>query len=194
MSVKTILIILGKQSSDFARGNYNQGLFETAVATLKDHYRVLTTVVEDGYEPDQEREKFKQADVVIYQFPVFWFHVPALLKAYVDQVYSHGVFFGPAQDGYGSGGLMTGKQVMLSTTWNAPHEAFGNSESFFEGMTPEQVLLPMRRTHGFCGFSELPHFSAHDVIHQPDMDRDRARLVAHLEEVFALTANPTGGV
>jgi modulator of drug activity B len=73
--METILIILGKETSAFAKGQYNQGLFDAAVELLQSHYRLLTTVVEDGYEVAKEIEKFKQADAVIYQYPINWFIV-----------------------------------------------------------------------------------------------------------------------
>ncbi|EKU16338.1 putative nAD(P)H-dependent quinone reductase [Streptococcus intermedius BA1] len=36
-------------------------------------------------------------------------------------------------DIYGQGGLMKEKEYILSTTWNAPEEAFNNSTAFFNG-------------------------------------------------------------
>lgn len=186
--MSTVLVILGKQTRAFAKGAYNQGLFESAVATLQQNHRVLTTVIEDGYDVAEEIEKFKQADVVIYQYPVYWFMMPAILKQYLDDVFAYGVFFGHAAGAYGSGGLMRGKKVLLSTTWNAPAEAFGDTDAFFEGATRDQALAPMRKTHQFCGFEELPHFSCHDIIANPDFTRDRDRLVAHLQATLATEA------
>ncbi len=186
--MSTILVILGKQTRAFAKGAYNQGLFDTAVTFLEQHHQVLTTVIEQGYDVAEEIEKFKQADVVIYQYPVYWFMMPALLKQYLDDVYAYGVFFGHADGAYGSGGLMQGKKVMLSTTWNAPADVFGDAEAFFEGATRDQALAPMRKTHQFCGFEELPHFSCHDIIANPDFASDRERFVAHLQASFANVA------
>lgn len=182
--MQTILLILGKESSEFARGNYNQGFFDAARETLEPHFEILTTVVENGYDPAEEIEKFKRADRVIFQYPVFWFMMPSSLKKYIDEVYAYGAFFGFSDGPYGSGGLMTGKKFMLSTTWNAPEHAFSNPDAFYEGMSRDQVLTGMRKTQQFCGLEELPHFSCHDIIHAPDFERDRKRLTAHLAEVF----------
>ncbi len=180
----TVLLILGKETGPFARGQYNQGLFDAAVETLSPNHTVLTTVIEDGYDIAEEIDKFKQADTVIYQYPVFWFMMPASLKEYMDTVFQYGAFFDFKDGPYGGGGLMTGRKVMLSTTWNAPAEAFGDPAVFFGGQTPSEVLAPMRKAHAYCGFIELPHFSCHDVVKAPDFPADRARLVRHLHEVF----------
>ena len=183
--MKTVLLILGKETNGFAKGAYNQGLFDAAVETLRGHYEVLTTVVEDGYDVAEEIAKFKQADAVIYQYPVYWFMMPSALKRYMDDVYAYGEFFTFTDGPYGSGGLMTGKRVMLSTTWNAPSEAFNDPDAFFEGRSVTDVLLPMRKDQAYCGFEELPHFSCHDIIKNPDFAADRDRYVEHLMRVFA---------
>jgi modulator of drug activity B len=185
--MKTVLIILGKETSAFAKGNYNQGLFDAAVETLKDDYEALTTVVEDGYEPGEEIAKFKRADAVIFQYPVYWFMMPSSLKKYLDDVYAYGAFFGPSETSYGTGGLMKGKRFMLSTTWNAPEEAFGDENAFFGGRTAAEALLPMRNANTFCGLEELPHFFSHDIIRNPKFEADHTRFVKHLESVFART-------
>ncbi len=88
--MNTLLLILGKETNEFAKGNYNQSLFETAVETLKARYKILTTIPEDGYEVPEEIAKFKQADAVIFQYPVYWFMMPSTLKQYIDEVYAYG--------------------------------------------------------------------------------------------------------
>jgi len=180
----TILLVLGKETGPFARGQYNQGLFDAAVETLSPSHTVLTTVIEDGYDVAEEIAKYTQADAVIYQYPVYWFMVPASLKAYMDSVFQYGAFFTFKEGPYGNGGLMTGRRVMLSTTWNAPAEAFCDPSTFFGGQTPAEALAPMRKAHAYCGFMELPHFFCHNVVKKPDFTADRARFVRHLRGVF----------
>ena len=181
-----ILVILGKETSEFARGEYNTGLFNAAIETLTQQgHKVSTTVIEEGYTPEQEITKFKQADTVIFQYPVYWFTMPSSLKKYIDDVYAYGEFFGMSEGPYGSGGLMTGKHFMLSTTWNAPATAFGDANGFFEGKGADEVLAPMRYTQLFCGLQELPHFSVHNVIHAPNFEQDKARWVTHLKQILA---------
>lgn len=182
--MKTILIVLGSQSGKFAEGKYNFGLFEVAKNHLAKFFNVITTVIEDGYETEEEIAKWKQADHIIYQYPVYWFMMPPGLKKYLDEVYAYGEFFAFNNGPYGSGGLMKGKDVMLSTTWNAPEDAFGNE--FFDGADRDAVLLPMRKSQTYCGLDELPHFSSHDVIKNPNFERDKSRFVDHLNKVFSL--------
>ncbi|MEM8718553.1 MAG: NAD(P)H-dependent oxidoreductase [Cyanobacteria bacterium P01_G01_bin.39] len=190
--MNTLLLILGKETNEFAKGNYNQSLFKTAVETLSDRYEILTTIVEDGYEVPEEIAKFKQADAVIFQYPVYWFTMPSTLKQYIDEVYAYSEFFAFTAGEYGSGGLMKGKKFMLSTTWNAPIEVFNNDNpnSFFEGRSAEEVLLPMRKSQEYCGLEESPHFSCHNIVKNPQFESDQERYIHHLTKVF-LGFNPS---
>ena len=182
--MKTVLIILGSETGEFAGGKYNSGLFETAQEQLAKKYNVITTVAEEGYDPQEEIAKWKQADIIIYQYPVYWFMMPSTLKKYIDEVYAYGEFFAFTDGPYGSGGLMKGKKFMLSTTWNAPKDSFGGE--FFDGADRDAVLLPMRKSQAYCGLDELPHFSAHNVIKNPAFEENKELYIQHLNEVFEL--------
>ena len=78
---------------------------------------------------------------------------------------------------------MKGKKVMLSTTWNSPEDALGGD--FFDGAKRDDVLLPMRLSQTYCGMEELPHFSSHDVIKNPNSEEYKKRFIEHLEQVFS---------
>ncbi len=183
-NITTILIVNGAEKGEHSRGNYNSGLATAARNALAPYYKILMTDIAEGYEIEQEISKYKEADVVIYQYPVFWFMVPSSLKRYMDDVFSHGEFFKYTEGPYGSGGLMQGKQVLFSTTWNAPLEAFNDEEMFFEGMSPDEAILAMRKAHQYCGFTELPHFSCHNIVKNPQFDLDNARFTDHLLEIL----------
>ena len=182
--METILIILGSQTGKFAVGNYNKGLFEAAIELLKQKFNVITTRVEQGYDTTEEITKWKQSDFIIYQYPIYWFMMPPILKKYLDDVYAYGEFFAFTDGPYGSGGLMKGKKVMLSTTWNSPEDALGGD--FFNGASRDEVLLPMRLSQTYCGMEELTHFSCHDIIKNPKFEFDNKRFIEHLKEVFEI--------
>lgn len=65
-----------------------------------------------------EQEALKNADLLIFQFPLYWYSVPAILKKYFDDVFSH-------QFAYGSqGDKLTGKFCLLSFTTGANKEDY----------------------------------------------------------------------
>ncbi len=95
------------------------------------------------------------------------------VKKYIDDVFTagHGSLY--ANDGrtrsdhsqkYGSGGLVHGKQYMLSLTWNAPQQAFDDPSDFFEGKGVDAVYFPFHKANQFLGMTGLPTFLAVDVM------------------------------
>ncbi len=47
---------------------------------------------EDGFtaELKAEMDKLEKADLLIFQFPLWWFGLPAILKGWVDRVFAQG--------------------------------------------------------------------------------------------------------
>lgn len=178
-----ILIINGHQKYRSAEGKLNQTLVDRMVSTLSENNEVQTTIIQNGYNIEEEQQKFIWADVIVYQTPVYWFSVPGLLKTYMDEVYAYGLFFKGAEQ-YGRGGLLTGKKYMFSTTWNAPKEAFNDPTQFFRGAGLEEALSHLHRAQEFLGLQPLKSFACYDVIKNPKIDTFTAELDAHLKSVL----------
>ncbi|OCC23388.1 hypothetical protein MB02_12280 [Croceicoccus estronivorus] len=76
-----------------------------------------------------EHEKLAQADVVVLQFPLWWFGAPAILKGWIDRVFCNGYAIGvprPGQRGaarYGEGPL-SGKRAMVAVSTGGPAAHF----------------------------------------------------------------------
>ena len=175
-------------------------LNRTMAGVIKDEmekrgYEVRQTNIESGYDIDAEVQNHVWADLIVLQSPVCWFGTPWIYKKYVDEVFTAGMFEGSFLSGdgrtrddpskqYGSGGLMQGKKYMLSLTWNAPQEAFGDKEQvLFAGKTVDDVFVANTANYAFCSAEVLPSFSCHDVMKAPDIDGDIARLRAHLAKI-----------
>ncbi|MTI71898.1 MAG: NAD(P)H-dependent oxidoreductase [Firmicutes bacterium] len=181
--MKNILVVNGHEYYDFAKGELNKTLFSQITNTLEKKYQVKTTVIQDGYDIKEEQGKFKWADVIILQTPIYWMNVPGLLKTYMDKVFEYDIFF-TGSPKYGQGGLMKDKKYMLSTTWNAPEYAFNDKDTFFDGRNVDEVLIHLHKTMEFIGMTALKSFSAHDVIANPDIEKYTKELDSHLKEVF----------
>jgi len=192
--MKKILLLNGGKQFAHSGGRLNQTLHDAAMAYLdRAGYDVQQTFIDGGYDVQAEVEKFLWADVVIYQMPGWWMGAPWTVKKYIDDVFTagHGSLY--ASDGrsrsdaskrYGSGGLIQGKQYMLSLTWNAPLQAFDDPADFFEGKGVDAVYFPFHKANQFLGMTGLPTFLTNDVIKSPDVPAALAAYEAHLEEVF----------
>ncbi|GAP82866.1 putative NAD H dehydrogenase [Rosellinia necatrix] len=114
---------------------------------------------------EREQEKLRWADAVVFQFPLWWMGMPAILKGWFDRVYAFGFAYGLGEhsdarwgDRYGEG-TMLGKRALLVVTAGAWREHF--SARGVNGPI-DDVLFPI--THGmlyYPGFEVLPSFVAY---------------------------------
>jgi modulator of drug activity B len=190
-AMSNILIINAAKAMAHSAGRLNDSLTQLAQQTLLSAgHTVELTVLEAAYDLDAEVAKILAADVIIYQMPAWWMGPPWTLKKYFDEVFTHGHGQLYTSDGrtrsdptrlYGSGGLLQGKQYMLSVTWNAPSEAFTVPGQFFEGRGVDSVYFPVHKANQFLGMTPLPTFMCNDVIKAPQLERDFKRYCEHLQ-------------
>lgn len=181
--MEKILIINGHSTYESSPGRLNRTMVETMVETLSGKYDIMTSVLEDGYDIEEERKKFLAADIIIFQMPVFWFAAPAVLKKYMEEIYQIGVFYIRAEE-YGRGGHLTEKRYMLSTTWNAPETAFSDNKKFFDGRDVDEVLIGFHKAQAYIGMKKLPSFSCYNVVKNPQVENFKQQLREHLQRVF----------
>jgi len=63
---------------------------------------------------EAEQEALLNADTIIFQYPLFWYSTPAILKHWIDQVIQYGFAFG--KDSYN----LEGKKIIVSFTIGSP--------------------------------------------------------------------------
>ena len=193
--MKNILLINGAKTFAHSNGQLNDTLTELAQEVLSGlGHQVQVTRADSEYDAKAEVEKFLWADSVIYQMPGWWMGAPWTVKKYIDDVFTEGHGSLYANDGrsrsdaskkYGSGGLIHDKNYMLSLTWNAPMDAFNDSEQFFHGVGVDGVYLPFHKANQFLGMQTLPTFIVNDVIKAPEVEAYMAQYRDHLTQVFA---------
>jgi len=102
----------------------------------------------------EEIEKIAWADLIIFQFPVWWSSIPAILKGWIDRVLVQGFVVDIGDGKVYSQGLLKGKKAMIVATTGSEREMY--SAGGIHGDL-HQHLLPL--THGvfeFCGMTVLP--------------------------------------
>ncbi len=103
-----------------------------------------------------EQEKLFRADFLLFQFPLWWFSLPAILKGWVDRVFAAGLTYGAGN--WYSNGVFKGKRAMLSLTTSGSPSIY--SPRGLNGDL-DSILFPIN--HGilhFVGFDVLPPFVA----------------------------------
>ncbi|RAI41644.1 NAD(P)H-dependent oxidoreductase [Rhodoplanes roseus] len=115
-----------------------------------------------------EQAKLLWADVLILQFPLWWFTMPAILKGWVDRVFAYGFAYGVGEhsearwgDRYGEG-VFAGRRAMVITTtggWKEHYSPRGVNGPM------DDLLFPIN--HGilfYPGYDVLPAY----VVHRAD--------------------------
>ena len=77
-----------------------------------------------GFADDVEEEiqKIEWCDLMIWQFPLWWFGLPGILKGWVDRVFAMGRTYGGER--IYANGVFKGKRAMLSLTTGGPAPAY----------------------------------------------------------------------
>lgn len=76
-----VFIINASKEFDGSEGKLNDYLTQVATTLLSSHQiNVQSTRIDDGYDNDDEVDKYLWADVIIYQMPAWWMEGPWILK------------------------------------------------------------------------------------------------------------------
>ncbi|MBR8832607.1 MAG: NAD(P)H-dependent oxidoreductase [Stigonema ocellatum SAG 48.90 = DSM 106950] len=142
----------------------------------------------NGFAPDilTEIEKLEWCDVLIFQFPISWFSLPAILKGWVERVFVHGRIYGNGK--FYDQGLFQGKKAMLSLTTGSPENAYTENGV---GGNIHTILFPIH--HGILylvGFDVLPPFVAYSAAHIRD-DGRKAYLEAYKQRLLSINETPS---
>lgn len=185
--------------------NWSEGVLNRAFQDkakeffISNGYQVLETYVENGYDLTEEVEKHLVAEIVILQTPVNWFGAPWIYKKYVDEIFNAGLFSKKFQEAdgrsqedpnkqYGTGGKMYGKKFMVSATWNAPKEAFGNPEQvLMQGKTTSDLFLNLTSSYRFVGYEIMPDYGTFDIFRDQKIESDLEKYPEYLAETFQIT-------
>lgn len=87
---------------------------------------------------NHEQEQLAAHDVIVLQFPLFWYSAPSLIKEWIDLVFEHGFAYGVG------GNKLRGKWLMLAVTASAPKDAY--SPQGYQHFPLRTFLTPFEQT------------------------------------------------
>jgi len=114
-----------------------------------------------------ELDKVLWADLLILNFPIFWFSAPAMLKGWIDRVLVSGVCYGGKRF-YDQGGL-AGKRALVTVTLGGREHMFG--EGAIHGPLEDMLRPILRGTLAYVGYDVLAPFVAWHVPYISDEAR-----------------------
>lgn len=111
-----------------------------------------------------EQEHIRSADVIVFVSPLWWTGLPAILKGYIDRVFTIGFAYAFTETGVT--GLLKDKSVMLFTTTGTPHDMYEASGMFKSlGQTIDGGIF------NFCGMDVIEHKYLTAIPYITDSDR-----------------------
>ncbi|VWB89262.1 NAD(P)H-dependent oxidoreductase [Burkholderia lata] len=117
-----------------------------------------------------ELDKLWWCDLLLLNFPIFWFSTPAILKGWIDRVLVSGVVYGGKRF-YDRGGLR-GKRALVSVTLGGQEHMFGSQS--IHGPLQDMLRHLLQGTLAYTGLQVHAPFVA---WHVPYVSDDARRLI-----------------
>ena len=116
-----------------------------------------------------EQQRLLEHDVILFQFPLFWYSTPSIIKEWQDLVLEHGFAYGS------DGDRLAGKQMMLAVTAAGPEEAYAHEG--FQNFPIRTFLTPLEQMARLCRM----HFSAPYVLYSALKASSAGQLELHVD-------------
>lgn len=91
----------------------------------------------------EEQDCLRQADIIVFQFPFYWYSCTALLRNYMEKVLSHGFAYGS------EGTALQGKKLVLSFTIGGAEKDYSSQGRHRHVI--DEFLYTFQQTAALCG-------------------------------------------
>ncbi len=180
---RTLLIVahpdLGSSRANAARLAEIEGLGNVTVHDLYEAYPDFRIDVA------REQQLLREHDTVVLQFPVQWYSVTPLLKAWIDAVLVYGFAF--TFDG--SASELRGKKAWLAVSAGSTLESY--TAEGVARRTLDEYLAPVSQTLLFCQFDYRGVHAVYSMMFDP-ADEDLVLDAKEFSRFLATGGTPVG--
>jgi len=127
----------------------------------------------------REQKLLLEHDVIVLQYPFYWYSTPPILKQWMDLVLEHGWAYGS------EGKALVGKTFLCAISAGGREEAYCSAG--YNRFTVRQLLAPVEQTARLCGMEFLPPFVVFGTHSLPE-DGIRAEAGRYARLLDALVA------
>lgn len=119
-----------------------------------------------------EQQKLRDADLIIFQFPLWWYSVPAMLKGWFDRVFASGFGFDVKDAATGlprkyGDGVLVGKRALISVSLGEGLKSIAP-----RGISGDLDSLLFSLTHGTLFYAGIDPLPLHIVADADDLGPD----------------------
>lgn len=180
--MKKVIIINGHGAPMMSMDN--KRILEDVKAQLQDVEIVTLAELYPDFKIDVEKEQTRllAADLIVFEYPIWWYSAPSILKKYVEDVFAMGFAFGPGGD------KLKGKKFIDSFTCGAPEKNYLPGAS---GEDIEKMALPMKATCWLCGIEYLGQIGTYGAMYygldtKEELDAVNAKMDNHAARLINL--------
>lgn len=177
--------------------SFSKAILDTATQTLKaaGHEVQISDLYAQNFQPvlgpadfaeyaqgkvnadvQAEQDKVRWAEELIVIYPVWWAGAPAILKGWIDRVFTHGFAFAYGPEG--AKGLLGGKAVRTFSPTGTPLEILNQYQ-----ILPSAQTINANGIFGFCGLEVRgQHFFG--AVPAVD-DATRKEYLAQVQQILA---------
>lgn len=172
--MKNILVISGHPSLETSRAN------KAILSKLENKDVTLHRLSEShrGHQFDvrSEQDLLIQHDRIVLLFPLYWYSCPAIMKQWIDDVFTPGFAYAR------NGDKLQGKEFLVIATVGAPET--GYRAGGFNNYTMDELLRPLQQTVAYVRGKYLSPVFIYESVFIDDAD-----MVAAADRVVVAAQN-----
>lgn len=98
---------------------------------------------------ENEQQKLLKADIIVLQFPLFWYSIPSLMSRWIEKTFVRGFSHGS------TGNKLKGKKLIISLTSGAAEEVYqyGGSRKY----PIDDFLIPLKQFAILCNLEWIDY-------------------------------------
>jgi putative NADPH-quinone reductase len=124
----------------------------------------------------REQNLMEAYDHVIFQFPLYWYSYPPLLKKWFDDVLAYGWAYGS------NGNKLNGKKLGLALSIGDKKENYQPAGSV--SFTVDEVIAPFNASAKHVGAEALPYFAVFGASFQASDEEINTSAKEYIEYIF----------
>lgn len=164
--MKTLVIVAHPQLANSSTESFLK-------AAADDENNVMWHELKTPFDISQEQELLKSATRIIFQFPLYWYSAPAILKQWLDEVWNSQLT---------SSHLLKGRELGIVTT--VAHSASAFQPGASQGYTIAEILRPYQALAYAMGMKYLSPLPIYQFAHQSE--EERQSLFIHYQQYLTL--------
>ena len=125
----------------------------------------------------REQDRLRNADVIVMQFPFFWYGVPSLMHKWMEEVFVHGFSHGS------KGKALVGKKLLVSFTSGAPEEMY--QAGGVQGYPVDDFLIPLKQFAKACSMEWAGYIYSGGLSYASRHDEEKLAQMKQKAELHA---------